>query len=246
MVQGKKRAFQGPDAYSYDSRHFLLLGTPLPLVAEATASSGRPMLAVYIRLRRDHLAKLMHQMAPADGEEEGTACPLRSIPLTDRIAEALHRLLSLLRDPEEAEIMGPEYFREITYLILRGPGGRALRSSMGIQLPALEHNARDALHARRSREANNDCLFVQHCRNEFVCVPSSVQICNCNNARAVPEGTALTPSSNDDSGGTAGCRRSRKTCRLQSLAQFSRDYKRLFSYPPSHPVSSDRSEPMLS
>jgi AraC-like DNA-binding protein len=49
-------------------------------------------------------------------------------PLHDDLCNAALRLLESLRTPAEARILGPQIVREITYRVLRGPQGDALRA----------------------------------------------------------------------------------------------------------------------
>ena len=172
--------------------------------------------------------------------------PLLSIPFDDELAGTLNRTLIACADPMDAQILGPQLIRELTYPILRGPGGPALRSSMGL---TAQHNqvtrAIDSMHAHIAKHfsiadlclaagMSSSLFYVQF---KLATGTTPVQYLK---ALRLHRARTLMLEEQQSVGAVAG------NVGYKSLAQFSRDYKRLFNYPPSHPKSLLRSEPMLS
>jgi AraC-like DNA-binding protein len=131
--QGRKRGYLGDQVYTYDAHNYLVLSVPLPFECETEASPECPMLAASIRVDLAMLTELLMKMegahhAPPPSMPEG----MYSTKLDARLSEAAVRLLECLRDPAEARILGPQVVREITYRVLCGRHGGALRAAAAL------------------------------------------------------------------------------------------------------------------
>jgi AraC-like DNA-binding protein len=135
--QGRKRGYLGEQVYTYDAHNYLVLSVPLPFECETEASPGRPMLAVSVRVDLALLAELLMKM---DGAYRPTTVPdgpaipqgIYSTKLDSSLSETTVRLLECLGDPMEAQILGPQTVRELTYRVLRGQQGGALRAAAAL------------------------------------------------------------------------------------------------------------------
>jgi AraC-like DNA-binding protein len=130
--QGRKRGYLGEQVYTYDAHNYLVLSVPLPFECETEASPGRPMLAVSVRVDLALLAELLMKMDGAyrlTTVPDGPAIPqgIYSTKLDSSLSETTVRLLECLGDPMEAQILGPQTVRELTYRVLRGQQGGALQ-----------------------------------------------------------------------------------------------------------------------
>ena len=131
--QGRKRGYLGNQVYTYDAGNYLVLSVPLPFECETEASPEKPLLAVSIRVDLAILAELLMKM---DG---GHRSGIPSMPqgiystrLDSQLSESTVRLLECLRNPVEARILGPQIVREITYRVLCGEQGGALRAAAAL------------------------------------------------------------------------------------------------------------------
>ena len=131
--QGRKRGYLGDQVYTYDAHNYLVLSVPLPFECETEASPEEPMLAVSIRVDLGVLAELLMKM---DGTHRaGTpALPqgIYSTKLDGKLSETTVRLLECLADRVEARVLGPQIVREITYRVLCGEQGGALRAAAAL------------------------------------------------------------------------------------------------------------------
>jgi AraC-like DNA-binding protein len=131
--QGRKRGYLGDQVYTYDAHNYLVLSVPLPFECETEASPELPLLAVAIRVDLAVLAELLMRM---DGANVSTAPSMPqgiySTRLDFRLSETTVRLLECLRDGEELRILGPQIVREITYRVLCGQQGGALRAAAAL------------------------------------------------------------------------------------------------------------------
>lgn len=125
--QGRKRVYLGDQCYIYDPYNYLVLSVPLPLECETEATPEKPLLAISIKVDPVMLGELLMEMDEG-GEVPGTVCGIYSTALTDELASATIRLLECLRSPIESRVLGPQLVREITFRVLRGEQGGALRA----------------------------------------------------------------------------------------------------------------------
>ena len=131
--QGRKRGYLGDRVYTYDAHNYLVLSVPLPFECETEASPELPLLAVSIRVDLGVLGELLMKMAGS--HQSGTpAMPqgIYSTKLDARLSETTVRLLECLTYPAEARILGPQIVREITYRVLCGEQGGALRAAAAL------------------------------------------------------------------------------------------------------------------
>ena len=128
--QGRKRGYLGGEVYTYDAHNYLVLSVPLPFECETEGTPELPLLAVSIKVNLAVLAELLMRM---DGgrRPESPAVPqgIYSTKLDARLSEATVRLLECLGDPVEARILGAQIVREITWRVLCGEQGGALRAA---------------------------------------------------------------------------------------------------------------------
>ena len=131
--QGRKRGYLGDQVYTYDAHNYLVLSVPLPFECETEATPGKPLLAVSIRVDLAILTELLMKM---DGSRRPSSLDtpqgIYSTQLDVRLSEATVRLLECLTDPVEARILGPQIVREITYRVLCGEQGGALRAAAAL------------------------------------------------------------------------------------------------------------------
>jgi AraC-like DNA-binding protein len=128
--QGRKRGYLGDRVFTYDAHNYLVLSVPLPFECETEASPEQPMLGVSIRVDLAVLGELLMKMDGAHGAPT-PAVPqgIYSTELDLRLSETTVRLLECLADPAETRILGPQIVREITYRVLCGEQGGALRAA---------------------------------------------------------------------------------------------------------------------
>ena len=133
VAQGRKIGHVGGRTYCYDPHNYLVLTMPLPFECEIEATPERPMLGVSVGVDLSVLSELMTRMEerplpPGQPMPQG----IYATPLDRPLGEAVVRLLEQLTRPEEARVLGPQTVREITYHVLRGEQGDALRASLAV------------------------------------------------------------------------------------------------------------------
>ncbi|HCN71677.1 MAG TPA: AraC family transcriptional regulator [Pusillimonas sp.] len=162
VCQGRKLGFLGNEVYTYDAQHYLVLSVPLPFSSETQASPEEPLLAVSIRLDLIALSDLMTQIGGVGTDGHARPVGMASTRLEGRLARTTLRLLEVLTDPVEAQVLGPNIVREIYYRVLTGEQGGAMRA-------ALAHHGRFGRVARALKRIHTDYakpLSVTHLAQE--------------------------------------------------------------------------------
>lgn len=140
--QGRKRGYLGDRVYTYDVHNYLVLSVPMPFECEVEVGPGCPFLAISIGVNLTVLYDLIMQMdqrpLPAGWKNEHGMC---STPLDPALSEAAVRLLESLASPADARVLGPQIVREITYRVLCGENGDALRALIAVngRLSRIQH-----------------------------------------------------------------------------------------------------------
>jgi AraC-like DNA-binding protein len=126
VARGRKRGYLGGQTYIYDQNNYLVLSVPMPFECETEVSPEGPMLGVSIKVDVSVLGELLMKMNPRQSSADNGALGIFATPLDERLSGAVLRLLECMQSAVEAEILGPQIMREITYLVLCGEQGGAL------------------------------------------------------------------------------------------------------------------------
>jgi AraC-like DNA-binding protein len=128
VAQGRKRGYLGAQSYAYDANNYLVLSVPLPFECETEASPENPMLGVSVRVNPATIAELIMDQDHLPTMASSQPKAIYASPLTEELSDATVRLLKCLKSPVEARILGQQIVREITYRVLCGEQGCALRA----------------------------------------------------------------------------------------------------------------------
>jgi AraC-like DNA-binding protein len=104
-------------------------GTPL-------ASKDDPLVGVVIALEPRMMRELTMEIETAAGNErksrDGPTSALELAPWDSGFTQALLRLLELLDNPVDLEVLGPGRLRELCYAVLMGVAGATARRAFGV------------------------------------------------------------------------------------------------------------------
>lgn len=234
IAQGRKRGYVGGRVYTYDPYNYLVLTVPLPFECETEASPGQPLLGVSIRVDLPALTELLMNMdASALPSDTSEPTGISSTPLNQPLCEAVTRLLEHLMNPETARILGPQTVREITYHVLCGEQGNALRAALTLNsqfgrmsraLQRIHSEYAHTLDIKTLADDANMSLSVFHRRfKELTAAPplQYIKTIRLHKARML---MAREGASAGEAAYQVG---------YESPSQFSREFKRLFTKTPS-------------
>ncbi len=114
----------GEPAFDYDAERYMIASASVPVTAHVRQE---PYLTVALRIDRALLSDAIAQMPPADVAGHAAVSSLAVHTLDARIADALSRLVALSQRPGDIAVVAPLIKREISYYLLSGPAGPALR-----------------------------------------------------------------------------------------------------------------------
>ena len=127
VAQGAKSVLLGQEVYDYDASRMLVYSVDLPVAAQVTrASPSEPYLSFKLDLDPHKIAELVLKVYPhgLPRVQESRAVYVGQADL--RIVNAVTRLLELMAQPGDVELLAPLVVEEILI--------RLLRSSIGVRV----------------------------------------------------------------------------------------------------------------
>lgn len=245
VAQGNKRGFIGKRNFVYNANTYLVLAAPLAFECETEASEKSPLLSIYVRLRRETISELLTAISPDRVPPASRPRTIESVPLDAALADAVVRLLRSMQSIDDAKVLGPHLVREITYRVLLGRQGHALRAMVGFDghFPQV-CRALQQIHSDYAKDLNVGQLAkiagmspsVFHLHFKAVAAKSPVQY-----LKAVRLHKARSLMLDEGLGAASAAAR----VGYESPSQFGREFKRYFGHSPLNEASRLRSEPMI-
>ncbi|MGP3698879.1 AraC family transcriptional regulator N-terminal domain-containing protein [Rhodobacter sp. NSM] len=231
VVQGAKVSMLGDRAFRYDAGKCLIASMEVPIQAEITrATPDRPYLAFSLELDPATISDLLLEIGGAADIQPGPALAVHAIGA--ELLDPLCRLLRLCDRPRDIAVLSPLIRREITWHLLNGPMGPALRQ-VGL---AGSHMARIGRSIARIRESFAEQLNIRQLAEVAGMSPATFH-------RHFKEATAMTPVQYQKQlrlqearrlllADAADVARVGYAIGYESPSQFSREYRRMFGAPP--------------
>lgn len=233
ILAGTKEAVFNGERHVYGSDTYLLC--PMTLPAEAgtpQASQEDPLLGVVIALEPRLIRELalLIETAPSGARQSVDDAPraLELAPWDAGFTEALLRLLALLDNPVDLEVLGAGRLRELFYAVLMGKAGRAARRAFGVgneiarTIDFLSNNLTERVTIDDMADHAGMSRAVFHRRFKQATTLSPIQFMKSmrlNTAAVkISEGQAVSEAAWDVG--------------YQSASQFSRDFKRMYGRSP--------------
>ena len=124
VAQGAKVLMLGREVFEYDPSRILVFTVDLPVAGQVTrASRTDPFLGFRLDLAPARVAELAARVYPHRLPSSPESRGLFVGHATDGIVEAAARLLDLMAQPEEVDLIGPLVVDEILIRLLRTPVG---------------------------------------------------------------------------------------------------------------------------
>ena len=238
IAQGAKNILLGQEVYEYDASRMLVYSVDLPVAAQITkASPAEPYLSFKLDFNPAKIADLVPKVYPHGIPRAAESRGVFLGPIDLRIVNAVSRLMELMAQPGEAELLAPLIIEEILIRLLRSPMG--LRVAQIGQVESNVHGIAKAvawLRANFSEAMKVEELaklahmspssFHQHFKAVTSMSPVQFQ-----KALRLQEARRLMLSMMVDAG-TASWR-----VGYQSPSQFSREYGRFFGSAPTKDIA---------
>jgi len=235
ILSGTKKAVLDGEHHVYGSDQYLLCPMTLPVEAGAPqASEADPLLGVVIALEPRMMRELTMEIETAAGgnrQSRGGAPSALALASWDAgFTQALLRLLELLDNPVDLEVLGPGRLRELCYAVLMGEARAAARRSFGVGneiARAIEYlsnhlNEQVTIDDMAGHVGMSRAVFHRRFKEATTMSPIQfVKSMRLNNAATkIAEGKTVSEAAWDVG--------------YQSSSQFSREFKRMYGQSPRH------------
>ena len=243
MAQGAKRLLLGDHVIEHRAGHCLVVTADLPVTGNFVgASPASPSLAAAVALRPAAIASLLLELPARPWSHGALPQPaITSTPASPELLDAMARLLRLIDRPADARVLAPMIEREILWWLLSGPSATAV-AQVGLADSGLAHvnKAIEWIRGNYAEPAPVPQLAklagmspsAFHHRFRAVTAMSPLQF---QKRIRLQEARALLIA------GTGDVARVGSRVGYASPAQFNREYRRLFGFPPGRDAERLRS-----
>lgn len=124
VAQGAKRMMLGQEVYEYDESRMIAFSVDLPVTAQITrASYSKPFLAFRLDLDPHKVAELILKVYPHGFPRAPESRAVNVGRTSVSIVNAARRLMELMAEVDDAELLAPLVIDEILIRLLRSPIG---------------------------------------------------------------------------------------------------------------------------
>ena len=132
VAQGRKRSYVGEQTYDCKRGNVLLGFYPVPGAMEIVeASPEKPFLLAGVQIDQQRMMDVLLRLERIDADlvkpEQMDLSSICSMPLDDGLLDAFIRLFEILRNPIDAAMLGDTMVDELYYRLLSSPRGKELR-----------------------------------------------------------------------------------------------------------------------
>jgi AraC-like DNA-binding protein len=244
VAQGRKSVMLGREVYEYKPPRMLVYSVDLPIAAQITrASAVEPYLCFMLELEPPRVAELtmkVYRDGPPPVDEEGRGVYIGEVNAS--ILNAATRLMELMVQQRDAELLAPLVVDEILIRLLTSPLGARVA-----QIGHAESNlykvakaiawlqANFAAHMNVERLAESVHMSVSSFHHHFKAA-TSLSPLQYQKALRLQQARRLMLSKTIDAGTTS------RRVGYQSVSQFSREYARFFGSAPIRDIARLRSQ----
>lgn len=238
VAQGTKAVLLGSEIYEYDASHMLIFSIDLPAASQVIqASQAKPFLGFKLNFDPHQIAELVLKVYPHGLPPMRENRGVYVGQADTHIIGAAMRLLELMADPRDAELIGPLVVEEILLRLLRSPVGSRV-AQIGLAESGMHRIARAVNWVRTNfdQPINVEALaemvhmspssFHQHFKAVTSMSPLQFQkVLRLQQARRLMLASRMDATTASLQVG------------YQSASQFSREYGRLFGSAPSRDIT---------
>lgn len=238
VAQGAKRVFLGQDSYDYDGTRMLVSSVDVPVSGQVLqASPEKPYLGLAMDLDAQRISELAlkvfpHGLPPPRKEGAFSLCEMDA-----GLLGATIRMMELLAQPDEADLIAPLVVEEILIRLLRGPAG-AMVAQIGQEVSKVKQVSKAIAWVQQHFDQTLDVerlatmvhMSASSFHHHFKTVTSMSPL-QYQKALRLQEARRLMLSKMMDAG-TAS-----RQVGYASASQFSREYGRYFGHAPTKDIA---------
>lgn len=237
IVQGEKEILLAQESFRYGPADYLVASVDLPVTGQVIqASSAAPYLALALEFTPSQILEVLSdsniQVEPKKDAKRAMFVSKIESPLLD----AVIRLVCLLDKPKDIPILAPLFTKEILYKVLQGPHGSVLEQ-MAIEgsytsqirdvIEQITNHYDKSFRIEELAEVASMSVSSLHRHFKEVTAMSPIQF---QKQLRLQEARRLLLSESADAADAAF------RVGYESPTQFSREYSRMFGFPPREDV----------
>lgn len=237
IVQGAKEVFLAQEHFKYGPRDYLVTSVDLPVSGQVTEASPEiPYLALHLEFTPSQILEVLRDFKIQAEKKENAKRGMFVSPIESSMLDAVIRLARLLENPNDIPALAPLYTKEILYRVLQGQHGRSLeqiaieQSSTHFIRDVIEqitNNYDRSLRVEELAEIANMSVSSLHRHFKEVTAMSPIQF---QKQLRLQKARQLLLSESTDAADVAF------QVGYESPSQFSREYSRMFGFPPKEDI----------
>ncbi|OZB91367.1 AraC family transcriptional regulator [Paenibacillus sp. XY044] len=237
IVQGAKEVFLATERFRYGPSDYLVVSVDLPVSGQVTeASRNVPYLALHLDFTPSQILDVIRDFKIQVGKNENANRGMFVSPTESSMLDAVIRLARLLESPSDIPALAPLYTKEILYRVLQGPHGGSLeqiaidKSSTRLIRDVIEqivNNYDHSLRIEELAEIANMSISSLHRHFKEVTAMTPIQYQKQLRLQKARQMLLSEPTDAADVAFRVG---------YESPSQFSREYSRMFGFPPKEDI----------
>jgi AraC-like DNA-binding protein len=237
VVQGIKEVLLAKERFRYGPADYLVASVNLPITGIVTeASSNVPYLALKLEFTPSQILEVLRDSEIGVGYKENTKRGMYVSRIELSLLDAVIRLARMLDNPKDIQVLAPLVTKEIIYRVLQGQHGGvleqiAIEGSVTYQISdVIEHimnNYNRPFRIEELAEIANMSVSSLHRHFKEVTAMSPIQF---QKQLRLQEARRLLLSELTDAADVAF------RVGYESPSQFSREYSRMFGFPPREDI----------
>lgn len=243
IVQGEKEVLLAEERFRYGPGHYIVASVDLPVTGQVVkASTDTPYLALKLEFTPNQILEVLSDSDIRVAQKKNAKRAMFVSKAGPDLLDAVIRLARLVENPKHIPVLAPLFTKEILYWILQGPHGEslkqmAIKGSNGDRIrDAIEHIITSYDRSFKIEEiAEIARMSVASLHRHFKEVTAMSPIQFQKQLRLQEARRMLLTDSTDiaDVAFRVG---------YESQSQFSREYSRMFGYPPRDDINRMREE----
>ncbi|MCQ6562765.1 AraC family transcriptional regulator [Paenibacillus mendelii] len=237
IAQGSKEIWLAQERFEYGPADYLISSMNLPVMGQIVkASSGAPYLSLRLEFTQNQILEVLNESQLQITSKENAARAMFVGPIESSLLDAVLRLVRLLEHPQDIPYLAPIYTKEILYKLLQGQYGVTLAqiamkgsSTYHIRdaIEQIMNNFDKSLRIEELADTANMSISSFHRHFKEITAMSPIQF---QKRLRLQEARHLLLSESADAADVA--------FRLgyESASQFSREYSRMFGFPPREDI----------
>ncbi|RAS73182.1 AraC family transcriptional regulator [Priestia endophytica] len=237
IVQGVKEVFLAQERFTYSPADYLIASVDLPVTAQIVeASSDVPYLAFKLEFTPNQILEVLRDAEVRVDPKKNAKRGMFVSPTDPSMLDAVLRLVRLLDNTEDIPVLAPLFTKEILYRVLQGPHGSILEQ-MAVEgsytyrirdvIEHIMHHYEQSFRIEELANIANMSVSSLHRYFKEVTAMSPIQF---QKQLRLQEARQLLLSESTDAADVAF------RVGYESPSQFSREYSRMFGFPPREDI----------